>query len=153
MTILRRKFLGLTAAAIAAAALSACGSPPPPPTDVALTVSGGANMNNARPAQVKVYYLASKAGFDGGDFFALFDTPEATLGPDLLAVDSYLLQPGGVVTDAKSFKVAPSHIGVIAAFQSVDQPGWKAVEAIAPNSANTAEAAISGMSVSLSVSQ
>lgn len=155
MTILRRKFLGLTAAAVAAAALSACGSPPPPPTDVALTVSGGAGMNNGRPAQVKVYYLASKAAFDGGDFFALFDSPEATLGTDLVAVDSYLLQPGAVVTDAKSFKPtqAPSHIGVIAAFQSVDQPGWKASEALAPKTANNAVASVAGMSVSLAVSQ
>jgi type VI secretion system protein VasD len=154
MTILRRRFLGLTGAAVAAAALSACGAPPPPPpTDVALSIAGGSDMNNARPAQVKVYYLASKAAFDGGDFFALFDTPEATLGTDLVNVDTYLLQPGSAVADAKSFKQAPSHVGVIVAFQSVDQPGWKAVKPLAPNTVNTVAASVSGTLVSLAVSQ
>ncbi len=153
MTILRRKFLGLAAAGIAAASLSACGAAPPPPTEVALTINGGANMNNGRPAQVKVYYLAAKAAFDGGDFFALFDTPEAVLGTDLVSVDSYLLQPGATVTDAKSFKEAPAHIGVIAAFQSVDQPGWKATKPLAAKKVNNAEVSVSGMNVNLSVSQ
>jgi len=154
MTILRRQFLSLAGVTVAAAALSACGAPPPPPpTDVALSIAGGGDMNSGRPAQVKVYYLASKAAFEGGDFFALFDTPEATLGPDLVAVDSYLVQPGSAIADAKSFKQAPSHIGVIAAFQSVDQPGWKAVKPLAPNAVNTVAVSISGTLVSLAVSQ
>ena len=57
------------------------------------------------------------------------------------------------MADVKSFKQAPSHIGVITAFQSVDQPGWKAVKPLKANALNTVAVSVSGTIVSLAVSQ
>ena len=61
-------------------ALSACvTTPEPASTGVELNITGAADMNGGLPTQVKVYYLASDASFRSGDFFALFNAPEATL--------------------------------------------------------------------------
>lgn len=137
-------------AALAALLLAAaCATPPPPPTTVDLKVAADATSNGGAPVQVKVYYLNSTAAFKAGDFFALFNEPQATLGADLMAVDTYLLQPGTEATDAKSFDVAPAAVGVIAAFRSVDQPGWRAEKALAPNAPNPVIINISGQSVAL----
>ena len=135
--------------------LAACAPPPPPPpTEVALTITGGADMNSGgRPAQVKVYYLTAQAGFASGDFFALFDSAAATLGADLLSDDQYLLAPGDVKTDAKTFPSPPTHIGVVAAFQNIDQPGWKTIQPLAPNAVNTVKVSVGSATVSVAVSQ
>ncbi len=123
--------------------------PPPPPTTVALTVTGAADMNGGAPAKVKVYYLNSTAKFKVSDFFALFDNAQATLGPDLMAVDEYLLAPGKVETDQKTFPTAPAAIGIVAAFKSVDQPGWRVTKPLAPNAENPIAATLNGMTVVL----
>ncbi|MEM7059650.1 MAG: type VI secretion system lipoprotein TssJ [Pseudomonadota bacterium] len=123
--------------------------PPPPPTTVALTVTGGADMNAGAPAKVKVYYLNSTAKFKVSDFFALFDNAQATLGPDLMAVDEYLLAPGKVETDQKTFPTPPAAIGIVAAFKSVDQPGWRVSKPLAPNAENPVVATLNGMAVEL----
>ena len=89
-------------------ALSACvTTPEPASTGVELNITGAADMNGGLPTQVKVYYLASDASFRSGDFFALFNEPEATLGSDLVAVDDFQLVPGRNVGDSRSFAQAP----------------------------------------------
>ncbi|MEM6549381.1 MAG: type VI secretion system lipoprotein TssJ [Pseudomonadota bacterium] len=132
-------------------AVAACGGDePPPPTTVGLTVTGGADMNGGAPAKVKVYYLSSTSAFVAADFFALFDQPEATLGPALIGIDEYLLTPGAAVNDAKTFPAAPpAAIGTVAAFRSVDQPGWRATKAIAPNAENLIAVTIDGQTVTI----
>ena len=151
MNITRR----LAVAAISAATLAACAPPPPPPppppapTAVALTITGAADMNGARPAKVKVYYLASAAGFGSADFFALFDTPEAVLGADLLAKDEYTLAPGRTVEDSKQFPTPPSAIGIVAGFRDVGGPGWHAVVSLTPNAPNPIAARLSGNTVKI----
>ncbi|WP_118136821.1 type VI secretion system lipoprotein TssJ [Oceanicella sp. SM1341] len=133
--------------------LAACAAPePPPPTTVQLTLAGAADMNGARPARVKVYYLRSAAGFGGADFFALFDAPEATLGPDLVSVSEHLLAPGATLADTRSFAPgapAPAALGVVVGFREVDGPGWSAVAPLSPGSANALRATVSADTVSL----
>ena len=128
---------------------AACATPPPPPTTVDLNVAADATSNGGAPVQVKVYYLSSAANFNAGDFFALFNEPQATLGADLMQVDTYLLQAGETKMDAKSFDLAPAAVGVIAAFRSVDQPGWRASKPLAPNAPNPVVVTISGQSVAI----
>ena len=131
-------------------ALTGCAAPePPPPTTVALTIDGGATMNGGAPAKVKVYYLKSTAKFEAGDFFALFEEPAATLGPDLVAVDEYLLSPGKTETDDKSFDNAPAAVGVIAAFRNIGQPGWRQTKALLPNAENPVAVTLDGSSVEI----
>ncbi|MEM0924088.1 MAG: type VI secretion system lipoprotein TssJ [Pseudomonadota bacterium] len=135
-------------AAVLVLALGACAEPPPP-TTVQLSVAGAEDMNGGLPAKVKVYYLLSTAKFNGTDFFAVFDQPEATLGADLAAVDEYLLAPGKSVADAKSFDLTPVAIGVVAAFREIGQPGWRATAPLAPNSANPVAVTLSGNEVGI----
>ncbi|MDT8345224.1 MAG: type VI secretion system lipoprotein TssJ [Thermohalobaculum sp.] len=136
------------AALVLAASVAACAAPPPP-TTVALGITGGETMNGGAPAKVKVYYLASTAKFEAGDFFALFDAPAATLGPDLVAVDEYLLAPGKAVEDSKSFPTPPAAVGVIAAFRDIGQPGWRVSKPLAPNAANDVAVSLDGQTVTL----
>ena len=139
-------------AAVSALALGGCAEPPPPPpppTTLQLSVTGGADMNGGNPAKVKVYYLRSTAKFNAADFFALFDQPEATLGPDLASVDEYLLAPGKSVTDAKTFDAAPVAIGVVAAFREIGQPGWRATGPITPNAENPVAVTLAGNTVGI----
>jgi len=144
---MRSAFRTIAALALAAA-LGACASPPPP-TTVALTIAGGETMNGGAPAKVKVYYLNSTAKFEAGDFFALFDSPEATLGQDLVSVDEYLLAPGKKVEDAKSFPMPPAAAGVIAAFRDIGQPGWRVSKPLKPNDANDVAVTLDGQTVTL----
>ena len=131
----------MPAAAALCLALAACGGPPPPPppTSVTLTLAASPGMNGGLPAQVKVYWLRSAQRFEGADFFALFGEPEATLGPDLVAVDVHLLAPGETVEAVKTFDrpaATPAVVGVVAGFRDVDRPGWSATAPLTPHAPN-----------------
>lgn len=130
-------------------ALAACASPPPPPTPtvVELGITGAADMNDGAPARVKVYYLKAPAAFAAADFFALFEAPEATLGADLLDIDELQLAPGRMVTASKSFDTPPAALGVVAAFRDVGGPGFRAIQPLAPNTANTVPVTLTGNTV------
>lgn len=145
----RRGFIRAIAGTALIAGLTACAEPPPPPTTVTLGIAGAATMNGGAPAKVKVYYLASTAKFDVADFFALFDQPEATLGPDLIAIDEYLLAPGKEVADQKSFDLKPAAIGVVAAFRDIGQPGWRAKAPLKPNAENPVAVTLDGNTVAI----
>ncbi|MEJ8472482.1 type VI secretion system lipoprotein TssJ [Roseibium algae] len=129
--------------------LSGCVSTAPSPTTVDLAISGAANMNGGAPAKVKVFYLTSAATFNSSDFFTLFNTPQASLGTDLIAVDEFQLAPGRTVTDTRSINGTPSAIGVVAAFRDIDGARFKAVRTIIPNSENRIRVTVSGTTVSI----
>lgn len=132
--------------------LTGCGSAPPSPpapTTVDLAISGAADMNGGAPAKVKVYYLASPATFGSSDFFALFNTPETTLGADLAAVDEFQLVPGRTVTDSRSFNGTAGAIGVVAAFRDIDGAQFRAVRRLTPNAVNRIRVSLSGTTVSI----
>ncbi|XDA99853.1 type VI secretion system lipoprotein TssJ [Sulfitobacter sp. LCG007] len=131
-------------------ALSACApSPQTAATTVDLTITGEADMNGGLPAQVKVYYLTSGAAFGSGDFFALFNEPEATLGADLVAVDDFQLAPGRSVSDSRRFTQAPGTIGVVAAFRDIDGSRFLATRPIVPGSSNAVSVSIGANAVSI----
>lgn len=138
-----------TAVALALAAVgAACAAPPPPETNVALTLTGGADMNGARPAKVKVYYLLAAATFGSADFFEVFEQPEVALGADLLGVEEFTIAPGRILTASKQFDVPLAAIGVVAAFQNIDGPGWRAIAPVVRHAANTITVSLAGDTVS-----
>lgn len=105
--------------------------PPPPPTLVKVEVSAAMNANltpegQGAPVATKVYQLASKSTFDGAEFFALYKTDTATLGPDLIKKDEFLLVPG----EAKSLSFTPADtvnaIGIFAAYRDFQNVKWHA---------------------------
>ncbi|MBN9676734.1 type VI secretion system lipoprotein TssJ [Salipiger bermudensis] len=131
-------------------ALSACvTTPEPASTGVQLNITGAADMNGGLPTQVKVYYLASDASFRSGDFFALFNEPEVTLGSDLVAVDDFQLVPGRSVGDSRSFAQAPGAIGVVAAFRDIDGSRFLASRALIPDSPNAVTITVGANTVSI----
>lgn len=141
-------------------ALAACMPPPPPeppkPTVVNLTISGASDMNatasgKGTPAKIQVLYLASDAKFNITDFFALNESASGALGPDLLGVDEYFLQPGQQIEDVKSFDQPVAKIGVVAAFRNVDGPGWRASTALIPNAVNATQVGVASTAVTVSV--
>lgn len=123
--------LGMTCGLLAMVA--ACGSPPPPPppTVVAVKLSAAADSNATQsgqgaPVVVRIYQLASPAAFEGAEFFRLYNADAATLGPDLVKKDEYLLAPG----ESRSVTLSPMEpvhaIGVFAAYRDFQQATWRA---------------------------
>lgn len=138
----------LTLAIASTLALGGCVTAPGP-TTVNLTMTGAATMNGTAPAKVKVYYLASSAAFRAADFFPVFNTPQAALGSDLLAVDEFLLAPGRTLTNSRRLATPPAAIGVVAGFRDIDHARFKDIRPLTPNATNTVRVTVSGNAVSI----
>lgn len=133
----------LLTTALAFKGLAGCTAQSPAPTAVALSITGGADMNGGAPAEVKVYYLADASAFRAADFFAVFETPEATLGDDLLSLSQFGLAPGRIVTDSQSFASPPAAIGVVAAFRDING-AFLATHPLVPNAPNPVQVTLTG---------
>ena len=106
--------------------------PPPPPTVVTLKLvttpdaNGSAGAAGA-PLAVRVYQLASGAGFQAAEFFPLYNADKATLGADLLKKDEMILPPG----TTKSMTLTPgaqvTALAVFAAYRDFQNTIWRAV--------------------------
>lgn len=113
-------------------AMAACMTPPPPPppTRVQLTLqaSPDANPDSAgrpSPVVVRVYELASSSTFEIGDFFQLFEQPEATLGADLRGTADIVVAPGGQESLARELSADTRYLGILANFRDIDQAVWR----------------------------
>jgi type VI secretion system protein VasD len=140
-----RNARSVVAGALAAAALSACSSskpppppPPPPPTRVSLEISITADANatpdgQGAPVSIRVYQLAAKSAFEGAEFYELYHTDAATLGPDLIKKDEMLLSPG----TSKSMPLMPADsvhtIAVFAAYADFQNVAWRADSDVPPH--------------------
>lgn len=122
---------GMLLLALVLPALLACVTPPPPPpTLVQLTVeaSPDANPDSAgrpSPVVVRVYELTSANDFDAGDFFQLFEQPEATLGADLRGLTDVVIAPGGRESLTRELSDDTRYLGILANFRDIDQAGWR----------------------------
>jgi type VI secretion system protein VasD len=106
-------------------------SPPPPPTVVKLQTSAALDTNltpdgQGAPVLTRIYQLGSKSAFDSAEFFPLYKTDAATLGPDLVKKEEFLLIPGG----SKAIELMPADavhaIGVFGAFADFQNVKWRA---------------------------
>ncbi|MEI8574468.1 type VI secretion system lipoprotein TssJ [Methylomonas sp. LW13] len=103
---------------------------PPPPTVVELTLNSTASINpdadgKASPVVLRIYELREKSGFNGADFFAIFDKEQATLASDLVRKQELVIKPG----ENKSLRIEPAAdtrvLGFFAAFRKLDNAGWR----------------------------
>ncbi len=124
------------------ALLAGCGGPPPPPptlVTVAVTAAADANASSGKgaPVSLRIYQLTSPAGFEGAEFFPLFNGDKAVLKEDIVQRDDVLLAPGA----SKTLSLAPADrakaIGVFAAYRDYEHVTWRAVAAIPPNKTST----------------
>jgi len=79
------------------------------------------------PLQIKIFQLSAKDKFEAAEFFALSDAPEATLGTDMLGVESIMLTPGDVRPYERDYDPETRFIGVIAGYREIHQATWRAV--------------------------
>jgi len=121
--------------------LAGCAAPPPPPpprTVVNISVKAGPDINpdptgQGAPMTLRVYQLASGAGFGNAEFFALYKTDAATLGPDIIHRDDLALNPG----DSKTLPLSPTDqvktLGFFAGLRDFSQAAWRATADIPPH--------------------
>jgi type VI secretion system protein VasD len=119
------------AAVLLAAGCSSGPPPPPPPTVVNLQISAALDTNltpdgQGAPVLTRIYQLGSKSAFDSAEFFPLYKTDAATLGPDLIKKEEFLLIPGG----SKATSLTPTEVvhavGVFGAFADFQNVTWRA---------------------------
>lgn len=122
------------------AGLAGCGGPPPPPpTIIDLTLVATPDVNpttagQAAPVAVRVYQLASTSGFEGAEFFQLFNQDQAFLKTDLIKRDEFLLAPGQTKTATlKPTDPAMTALGVFAAYRDFQHATWRASVPIPPH--------------------
>ncbi len=126
-------------------ALSGCAAPPPPPpppTIVYVQIVTTTDVNAlpgapGAPLAVRVYQLASSAGFLGAEFYPLYSADSVALGADRLKKDEMVMAPSAT----KTLMLTPSDqvksIGVFAAYQTFQAVTWRAAADIPPNTTTT----------------
>jgi type VI secretion system protein VasD len=114
--------------------LAGCSKPeslPPPPTAVSVQISAASDANptpqgEGAPVAIRVYQLGGKSGFEGAEFFQIYHADAATLGPDLIKKDEFLLIPGA----SKVLDLMPDApvqaVGVFAAYSDFQKATWRA---------------------------
>jgi type VI secretion system protein VasD len=112
--------------------------PPPPPTVIDITVAVAADVNpdargRASPLVARLFELKSLAAFDGADFFALSEKDKDTLGPDLVAKEELLLQPGEQRQFKRTLDPATRFVAVVAAYRDIERARWRASMPVALN--------------------
>lgn len=138
--------------AIAMIGLSGCGGAEPAATGFEMSLLAGAGINpdatgRPSPVGVKVYALATNEKFESADFFPLYETPSETLGQDLLSVETLTIRPGAAMDlDFESLGMA-KYIGVVAAFQDIDNSRWRAIAVVKPDKKNKLKVSIDARAV------
>ena len=106
-----------------------------PTASLNFVVSEEVNPNHvSRPSPVvaKVYELASPSGFQGQEFFALYDAPVSTLRTDLLGIEELVLEPGQQIEINMELHPATKALGVLLAFRDIENALWRAVVEVDP---------------------
>ena len=79
------------------------------------------------PIVLRLYQLSSPAGFNGAEFFQLFNKDQATLGTDLVKREDFELSPG----QTKSATLTPTDmvkaVGVFGAYRDFQHVTWRGV--------------------------
>ncbi len=121
-------------------ALASCSSTPspPPPASLALTVQAGTDQNPdgaglPAPVAVRLVFLASPAAFDRGEFFALTEREQATLGADDLGSQEFIVRPGETRRVETAVKPGAQTLGVIVLFRDIDHASWRATSPLKAN--------------------
>jgi len=140
----------------AALLLKGCASAPPPapPTALDLTIKAGPDQNPdptgaPAPVAIQIYQLASAGAFGNADFFALTNSPAATLGQDLIATESYVVSPGGSQEVAHTLMTATQFLGVAVEFRDINHATWRQVVPITAHATNKLLLTTAKLSVTL----
>jgi type VI secretion system protein VasD len=128
--------------------LGACGSlsggespAPKEPARLEIAIEANRDLNldlkgRGAPMLLRVYELKSDVAFQDADFFALQNTDKAVLGPDLLAVDQFVIRPGETREIRRKSNPETTAIGIFAGYRDLPNSVWRVVHKMppAPNS-------------------
>ncbi|HSU05904.1 MAG TPA: type VI secretion system lipoprotein TssJ [Acetobacteraceae bacterium] len=125
------KWVHVVSALLLLTGFAGCSAPPPPPTEVDLSLSASADVNptasgEAAPIVVRVYQLASTSGFEGAEFFQLFNQDQAVLKTDLVKKDEFVLAPGQKKTTTLMPTDQVTALGILAAYRDFQHEKWRA---------------------------
>lgn len=115
--------------------LGGCASPPQP-TKINAQVSAtkDVNMNRAgkpSPIFLRFYELKSDALFSAATFDQLYEGAQALLGENLQGSQELFLAPDESKTVSREFKPGSKFLGVLAAYQDIENATWRAVMPVA----------------------
>jgi len=139
------------------AAVAAAPPPAPapiPPTRIELRIEAMGDVNpNAHgagaPVVLRIYELKGLSGFNGVDFFALYDKDQASLGGDLAGKRELLLRPGEKQTLLIEPADGTGFFGALAAFRKLDSARWRVSAPITPHQTGIYELKLGGTQMTL----
>ena len=111
--------------------MAACsGRGDPKPGKIQATIAATADVNpnlEGRPSPILLYLFQLKAAgaFEAADFYSLYQTPDSTLGTDLLGKEELLLKPGQVVPLEIQLDPQARYLGFLAAYSDLDHSIWR----------------------------
>jgi type VI secretion system protein VasD len=82
---------------------------------------------------VRVYQLGSKAAFEQAEFYPLYNTDAAALGPDLVKKEEWLVTPGSSKSTTFSPGDSVRAVGVFGAYSDFQNATWRATADIPPH--------------------
>jgi type VI secretion system protein VasD len=133
------------------------GADAPPPTRIegSLVASEDVNPNvrgEPSPVFVRLYELNAETAFANANFFQLYDSDSAVLGGDLQDRTDYVLRPGETVPLIKVLKPETRFLGLVAAYQDIDQETWRAVVPVPPGQTTAVTVALNRLDVAVQAS-
>jgi len=138
----------------AAAAAPPPPPPPPPPTKLELRVEAMGDVNpssqgTGAPVVLRIYELKGLSGFNGVDFFALYDKDQASLGGDMVGKRELLIRPGEKQTLLIDPAEGTGYFGALAAFRKLDAARWRVSAPIPAHQTSIYELKLSGTQLTL----
>lgn len=134
----------LLAALIVLAALSSgCGKLfGPKQTAAAMELRAAPNLNpddsgRPSPLRIRLYELKSVSGFNGQDFFSLYERDKDVLGADLVAREEIQVEPGMQKSFKRTLSPDTKFIGVLAPYRKVERATWRAYMEVRPGKSTT----------------
>lgn len=121
-----------------------------PYTNLRFEALGNVNpdgTNRPSPVVVRVYELSSAETFRSAGFFDLYDEPRAVLERDLLSMSELVVRPGLVQMQPMQLNRKTRYIGVVVAFQNIEDAQWKLVLDARPRAYQTMNIELDGLTI------
>ena len=100
----------------------------------------------ASPLVIRIYELRAVETFRSAGFFDLYDEPEGVLDQDLIGMNEIVLRPELVEKlPTMTLDENTRYIGIVAAFQNIDEAEWKLVLDAKPKGYQDITIAVDGL--------
>lgn len=103
------------------------------------------SSGRASPLVIRVYELKAVDTFRSAGFFDLYDEPEAVLEGDLLSMEEIILRPDLVEVLPMVLDKKARYIGIVGAFQNIDEAGWKLILDASPKGYKDITVSVDGL--------